>query len=104
MIEIRDIIRSQLFRSRKVKIIIFISSVDCEWSDWETWTDCSRSCGVGNRTIHRRISQVALNDGLDCAGNDTLTESCNSNPCPGIKFRFRYINEHFIKIVMYDEF
>ena len=79
-----------------MKIMILRSLVNCEWSEWESWTDCSRSCGVGNRIARRKIGQVALDGGFDCSGNDTLTESCNSNPCPGIRYRYRSFNEHLM--------
>ena len=41
------------------------------------------TCGGGTQERNRTISQTALNNGTDCTGNDTETQSCNSNGCPG---------------------
>ena len=57
--------------------------VNCVWSDWGNWTDCSCSCGGGNRTSQRKIIQEALYNGNECLGNDTRIETCNDHPCPG---------------------
>ena len=55
----------------------------CTWGAWSAWETCSVTCGGGTQERNRTITQPALNNGTDCAGNDTETQSCNTNGCPG---------------------
>merc|ERR1719367_1132314 len=43
-------------------------SVDCEWTEWEGWSPCSKSCGDGIRERQRNVSREALNGGDSCQG------------------------------------
>jgi len=55
---------------------------DCEMTDWDKWSDCSKSCGMkGEQMRHRRIAKVNSDGGKKC---DTTTEheTCNMGPCP----------------------
>lgn len=56
--------------------------VDCVWADWNDWGRCTATCngGIATRSRERRIR--AANGGMPCAGNFTLSETCNKNPCP----------------------
>ena len=65
-------------------MLISPNLVDCTWGAWSAWETCSVTCGGGTQERNRTITQPALNNGTDCTGNDTETQPCNSNGCPGI--------------------
>ena len=49
-----------------------------EWSPWDSWEICSRSCGGGIRERSRRCMR-----GTDCPGNnDKELQTCNNQLCP----------------------
>jgi len=51
-------------------------AVDCEFSEWGTWSDCSTSCnGIKRRS--RRIGRYGRGDGAYCIGTLKETSSCN---------------------------
>ena len=56
--------------------------VNCSFNEWEDWSDCTVTCGVGERT-RVRTRNVAENGGLDCPNeSDEETEYCNTDACP----------------------
>ena len=57
-------------------------SVDCEWSEWESWSECTKTCGGGSHTAKRKIIQEASNGGKYCIESSTKTEACHAHPCP----------------------
>ena len=61
--------------------------MDCEWSDFGEWSECSKSCGGGEKTSNRSIIKLPLYGGIECEGKDTQIESCNDQPCPGINIK-----------------
>ena len=62
-----------------------LSIVDCEWSPYTEWSDCSKSCGGGTRISNRTILKNAIDGGQECKGEALKIESCNDQLCPGIK-------------------
>ena len=62
---------------------MFPFSVNCTWGAWSAWETCSVTCGGGTQERNRTVSQPALYNGTDCVGNDTETQICNTNGCPG---------------------
>jgi len=51
-------------------------AVDCEFSEWGIWSDCSTSCnGIKRRS--RRIGKYGRGDGAYCIGSLKETSSCN---------------------------
>ena len=62
---------------------IFIILVNCTWNSWSAWETCSVSCGNGTQERNRTKS-AAQHGGADCVGNDTESQFCNTNPCPGL--------------------
>lgn len=55
--------------------------VDCEVSEWSTFSGCSKECGGGEQTRTRTITQQSHNDGLVCP-ELSETIGCNPDPCP----------------------
>ncbi|KAL4216700.1 hypothetical protein ACF0H5_024423 [Mactra antiquata] len=57
--------------------------VNGNWSDWQTWSTCSKSCDSGTRTRDRSCDNpTPKNGGNNCTGNMTEVESCNNVTCP----------------------
>lgn len=56
--------------------------IDCEWTAWTSWSDCSVSCGDGTQTRERSVAQEALHGGAECAGPSEETQACSEEPCP----------------------
>lgn len=57
------------------------SPVNCEMSDWGNWSDCSVSCGAGNKTKTRTVTTQPENGGTACLALKD-TETCNEGDCP----------------------
>ncbi|KAI6650257.1 Thrombospondin-2-like [Oopsacas minuta] len=55
--------------------------IDGEWSEWDSWTSCSRDCGTGNSTRRRTCSQPRYG-GRECEGVRTEERTCNTHECP----------------------
>ena len=43
---------------------------------------CSKSCGMGNKTSHRKMLEGPP-EGKACLGNQNKTEPCMITECPG---------------------
>ena len=57
--------------------------VDCQWSDWDSWSTCSVTCGSGSQTRTRTELQSAANGGQACQDSNQETQSCNqADSCP----------------------
>jgi Thrombospondin type 1 domain len=52
------------------------------WSDWTTWSSCSKTCGDGHR-IRKRFcnSPVPKHNGTACDGENVEYEKCRMQPC-----------------------
>uniref|UniRef100_A0A8C3GM35 Hemicentin 1 n=1 Tax=Cairina moschata TaxID=8855 RepID=A0A8C3GM35_CAIMO len=58
--------------------------VDGNWGQWQTWSQCSASCGGGEQTRVRLCSNPApLNRGRPCPGDSSQISRCNVQACPG---------------------
>jgi len=56
--------------------------VNCELSAWDAWTPCTQTCGGGVQSRDREVAIAAGYGGLDCTGNMTQTQTCNTQCCP----------------------
>eukprot|EP00930_Biecheleria_cincta_P069571 TRINITY_DN5729_c0_g1_i1.p1 TRINITY_DN5729_c0_g1~~TRINITY_DN5729_c0_g1_i1.p1 ORF type:complete len:1828 (-),score=246.14 TRINITY_DN5729_c0_g1_i1:262-5436(-) len=56
--------------------------VDCSWSDWNTWGQCSTDCGEGHQTRTRTVATQARGMGASCQGADQDIQVCNQAACP----------------------
>ncbi|KAM4896067.1 hemicentin-1 [Sylvia borin] len=58
--------------------------VDGNWGPWQSWSQCSASCGGGEQTRVRLCSSPApLNGGRPCPGDSSQISRCNTQACPG---------------------
>ncbi|XP_007935886.1 hemicentin-1 [Orycteropus afer afer] len=58
--------------------------VDGSWGNWHSWSQCSTSCGGGEKTRKRLCSNpVPSKSGRPCAGDATQVSRCNIQACPG---------------------
>ncbi|XP_078334060.1 properdin-like [Crassostrea virginica] len=57
--------------------------VDGSWTEWGSWSPCSKSCGQGIRDRTRSCSQPApSNGGQYCVGSAANQEKCTLVQCP----------------------
>ncbi|XP_071100587.1 uncharacterized protein [Haliotis cracherodii] len=57
--------------------------VNGNWGDWSKKTECSASCGGGNRSRSRQCDSPPPDvDGDTCDGASEETEQCNTDACP----------------------
>lgn len=57
--------------------------VPCVFSNWQEWTSCSSTCGVGRHTRMRRILSEARHSGEACEGLTLETKACSDQECGG---------------------
>ncbi|NXF12445.1 HMCN1 protein, partial [Smithornis capensis] len=58
--------------------------VDGNWGQWQSWGQCSASCGGGEQSRVRLCSSPApLHRGRPCPGDSSQISRCNTQPCPG---------------------
>ncbi|XP_062504154.1 thrombospondin type-1 domain-containing protein 7A-like [Corticium candelabrum] len=56
--------------------------VDCQVSQWSTWSNCNGTCGGhGSRQRSRRVTTTASNGGRVCPSPLLQTEHCEFSPC-----------------------
>jgi len=59
-------------------------SHDCQYTTWEAWSTCSRTCGGGMTTRKRSIAVHAQGVGKPCGGEMETVKSCSTVPCVGM--------------------
>ena len=69
-------------RAHQIMIIQNLISVNCTWSAWKSWNDCSASCGGGTQLRYRIVELAAKNGGLSCEGIPAESQACNLDLCP----------------------
>ena len=58
------------------------SPIDCKWTDYTEWSECSQSCEGGIQTRERTIEILARNGGQPCRGETREKRQCNTHKCP----------------------
>ena len=57
--------------------------VDGQWGEWESWSDCSKTCGGGQQERSRECNNPPASDGgSECVGESTDIHVCNFESCP----------------------
>ena len=56
--------------------------MDCKWSDFSAWGECSQSCGSGTQVRERSILMLPRNGGRACRGDARQRRPCNTFKCP----------------------
>ena len=65
--------------------------VDGGWGTWGAWTDCTKTCGVAEKTRTRLCDNpTEAYGGEPCYGSNQDKNTCKENTCPG-KFIFVYV-------------
>ncbi|KAJ0065491.1 hypothetical protein NL108_012446 [Boleophthalmus pectinirostris] len=58
--------------------------VDGSWGAWQSWSECSVSCGGGERKRERLCADPPpSNRGRTCPGDSSQLSRCNAQACPG---------------------
>ena len=67
--------------------VALVGNVDGGWSEWNTWSTCSRDCDGGLRWRRRECNDPKpLGKGEDCYGHAMEGQECNAHPCQGNDF------------------
>ena len=59
-----------------------VCPVDCQWSTWEGWSRCSRTCNGGINSRKRTEKVAAAHGGKACQGSADEDGVCNIQGCP----------------------
>ena len=72
-------------RSEVKTMLAFFLSTFLGLTDWEPWSQCSASCGIGSQYRVRKCTNPSpTNSGLDCSeGRKRDSRYCHPKPCPG---------------------
>lgn len=55
--------------------------VDCETSQWTSWSNCTKPCGTGTKNRTRKVTKKSMYGGEECPILSE-TENCNVHECP----------------------
>ena len=85
------------FKKECVRIGKQPESVSGGWSEWNTWSKCTRTCGGGIQFSERECNNpIPQNNGLYCVGEQKKFQICNPATCPKgtPSFRAQQCAEH----------
>ena len=71
--------------------------VDCLWDTWQSWSSCTKSCGIGTKLRSRSKVQDVLCGGTACSGNSVEQVNCNTQCCSGNDLEFDFMRLYPIK-------
>lgn len=67
----------------------FLFKVNGNWSEWQEWEPCSRSCGVGEQYRFRTCDNPAPSGGgKKCEGSEAEMQPCNVQSCQGLYIKY----------------
>ncbi|KAF7267253.1 hypothetical protein GWI33_019506 [Rhynchophorus ferrugineus] len=71
------------FRQKCIEMGGRPEAVNGGWGEWQSWSECSRTCGGGLATQERFCDNPEpANRGRFCVGDRKRRKICNSEPCP----------------------
>jgi hypothetical protein len=56
-------------------------AIHCLWGEWGQWTECTKTCGLGEKERTRQIKQESMNGGMQCNGDPKWIEYCEIKSC-----------------------
>jgi len=63
------------------------SAVDCKWSSWSEWGECTADCNGGQKTRFRRVEKLPKDGGNACRLADAQEEvPCNTHMCGEVNY------------------
>jgi len=60
----------------------FACPIDCKYSAWSAFSQCTKSCRTGTQFRSRSVINQKAHGGSDCADVDFQYKSCNTYNCP----------------------
>ena len=76
--------------------------MDCQWQEWGPWSQCSSTCGNGQRSSLRIVKQEAKNGGEPCNEIFEKHETCTNSQCQGTAwYMFQLIQNSFATSYMF---
>jgi len=54
---------------------------DCKLADWSVWSECDKTCGLGQKYRQRSVKENLNGGGVPCDGVLKETDSCNVAAC-----------------------
>ena len=70
---------------KELNMLNFSILVNGRWGEWSSWSDCSVSCGIGERSATRSCDNPPpINGGLHCSADGSMNEKtrqCLNPPC-----------------------
>ena len=74
----------KIIHSIYISLLPYLTVNNGSWSQWGTWSGCTRSCGTGLQTRVRSCSNPPPSEGgSDCQGIGVESRPCNIKDCPG---------------------
>jgi len=55
--------------------------IDCQWSIWTPWSQCSTSCGPGRQFRSHQVATQATHGGMPCSGYYEEYKDCQQAKC-----------------------
>ena len=70
-----------------IRPFYFNFKVNGGWSSWDSWSNCSQSCGTGYQERNRTCTNpIPKNGGTPCVGLSRQSQICNTHVCPGEEY------------------
>jgi len=60
----------------------FNCPIDCRWTQWGSFGECSKTCGGGLKIREREYDPMQINGGVVCPGSAADLLACNLHDCP----------------------
>ena len=78
--------KTKVGRNLRGEMFAFLAlniSVDGSWGEWESWSNCSKSCGGSQYRVRVCNRPRPQNGGQNCTGIEEGFQTRDCNNCPG---------------------